>query len=1193
MLTFFCLVSGSAWAQEFDYGGFTYEVLDANAKTAALSRVPTSFTGDVVIPTTVTNEGVSYTVTQIGSNASTTDYSLSPFYESNIESLTIPASVTKITGSMFYCSQQDKPLKKLTFQDSSTPVAFDVIGYLETIDELYLGRNIEHPTEEAAAVFLNMKKVEVGPNVTVIKKGMFQYCPIESFDLSNATNLTTIEANAFFGCASEALTAIDLSKTKVTSLGEAAFYGCSFLKQVLMPNTLTTIGNEAFMYCYALETVTIPASIQTIGDRVFYYTDNIKSFTIEDSSTPLTAGDIGYGFSGEEFYLGRDVNYVSTLNGQIAFENLRHATIGPNVTVIKKGMFQNRAVESFDLSNATSLTTIDANAFFGCDSEALTSIDLSKTKVTFFGDEAFYGCSHLKQVLMPNTLTTIGHQAFMYCYALETVTIPASVKTIGNCPFHYADNIKRFTIEDSSTPLTVGDIGYGFSGEELYLGRDVNYVSGLNGQIAFENLKHATIGPNVTVIKKGMFQGRAVETIDLSNATSLTAIEEYAFYGCTALEGLTIPASVQTFHGTALWSVYTDKPFTLTIEDSDEPLVVTRDYYATIENPTSVSLYLGRNIARPEEDFAAYPYGIFGWNLTTVTIGPKVTDISGQFKDLPNIIKVTAPWLDPIVIDESDFSNEAYENATLWIPGGTLQAYLDANWKFANIEFLSFVVSGTATKGGTLAFAGESVTNGTKTLLVDRESDVMFTVSPEGNYDFTSLTVNGEAVELANNTYTYPNLLTDIDVKATFTEKPKFEIKATVTGGTVSLNGANFSASQTIEVYRDTDVTLAIAANEGYEQPKVTINGQDVTAQLQDNQLKIENIQEAKTIVVTYVKKKFQIAAEPTQNGAIELSKNVVEWGDSFTATFVPANGYGLETATLDGEDVTAQVVDDVLTVTNVKANKTVGATFKRVVFNVTISGGGITVSNSNPRLGEDVTVTIEDDPDLTLVTLLVNGQDVTAQVVNGQYVIQNVTGDVTIEATFKSAKEFITMTGTYATFSCPQDLNFTGSDLRAYMAMGFNKNTNQVLLVRVYDVPAGTGLFLVGEPGTTYKIPYSENASYYVNLFVANLQKSTIYATAGNFSNYIFSEQDGDLGFYPIIDYVTLLAQTAYLQLPSDFVAAGVKVSVVFEDDVIDGIEDFLISDEDATIYDLAGRRLSKTQRGINIVNGKKVLVK
>lgn len=64
-------------------------------------------------------------------------------------------------------------------------------------------------------------------------------------------------------------------------------------------------------------------------------------------------------------------------------------------------------------------------------------------------------------------------------------------------------------------------------------------------------------------------------------------------------------------------------------------------------------------------------------------------------------------------------------------------------------------------------------------------------------------------------------------------------------------------------------------------------------------------------------------------------------------------------------------------------------------------------------------------------------------------------------------------------------------------------------------------------------------------------------------------------------------------MQLPAGFVAAGVKVSLAFEEDIIDGIEEFRTSESDATIYDLAGRKLGKKQRGINIVGGRKVLVK
>ena len=56
---------------------------------------------------------------------------------------------------------------------------------------------------------------------------------------------------------------------------------------------------------------------------------------------------------------------------------------------------------------------------------------------------------------------------------------------------------------------------------------------------------------------------------------------------------------------------------------------------------------------------------------------------------------------------------------------------------------------------------------------------------------------------------------------------------------------------------------------------------------------------------------------------------------------------------------------------------------------------------------------------------------------------------------------------------------------------------------------------------------------------------------------------------------------------------APGVKVRFVFEEDIVDGIEDFRIYDSEDAIYDLSGHRRDRMQRGINIVNGKKVLVK
>ena len=1170
-----------------------------------------------------------------------------------LEAFTIPAATEQVDrGLLTGCTS----LKKLTVEDSETPLIFknnfdtynagnNELFCAGELDEYYQGRDITVYSTNNIVV-TSAKKIELGGGMTAIPTNFTKSDTLLT-TLIIGDNITKIGASAF--SSNTSLNSVTIT-APIDTIYNNAFYGCAALPAFELPATTKYIAAAAFKNCAALEAITIPAATEQVDRGIFTGCSGLKSFTIEDSDTPLffnnefwtdnygnyelCIADLDY------YYQGRDVNRYSPDNKIVTAA--KKIEVAGTTTVIPAYFTENNKALT-EVSIHGNMTKIGQQAFNGC--ESLTSITVDAPIDTIYAN-AFLNCKTLPAIELPATTKYIAAAAFKNCAALEAITIPAATEQVDRGIFTGCSGLKSFTIEDSDTPLffnnefwtdnygnyelCIADLDY------YYQGRDVNRYSPDNKIVTAakkievagtttvipayftENNKALTevsIHGNMTKIGSKAFNGcenltsitfdAPIDTIYANaflNCKALPAFElpattKYiaaaAFKNCSALEAITIPAATEQVDRGIFTGCSGLKSFT--IEDSDTPLYFNNEFWTDNNGNDELcvadleELYVGR-------DINMYSAKRLVSTAQKLAFGQPVTTLGATlYNNISGITEVKAPWQSPIEIPANAFSNATYQGATLFVPGGTMDAYkADDVWsKFLNMEASSYFVTGTATKGGTLAFADLTVTNGTESVLVDRESDVTFTVAPEANYDFTSLTVNGEAVEVEDSTYTYYGLYSDIDVKATFTEKPKFDIKATATGGTVSLNGANFSASQTIKVYRDTDVTLAIAAAEGYENPKVIVNGQDVTAQLQDNTLTLENIQEAKTIVVTYAKKKFQIAAEPTQNGSITLSKNVVEWGDSFTATFTPATGYDLATATLNGEDVTANLVDGVLTVNNVRENKTVGATFQKQTFAVSISGGGITVSNMQPQYGDNVTVTIDDDPDLTLVTLLVNGQDVTAQVVNGLYVIQNVTGNITIEATFRSTKEFITLTGTYATFSCPQDLNFTGSNLRAYIASGFNKATNQVLLTRVYDVPAGTGIFLVGEPGETYKIAYSESTSYYVNLFVANLQKSTVNATTGNFSNYVFGEQDGDPGFYPIEDKVTLLAQTAYLQLPTSFVAAGVKVNVVFEDDIIDGIEEFRISDEDATIYDLAGRRLNKIQRGINIVNGKKVLVK
>ena len=194
------------------------------------------------------------------------------------------------------------------------------------------------------------------------------------------------------------------------------------------------------------------------------------------------------------------------------------------------------------------------------------------------------------------------------------------------------------------------------------------------------------------------------------------------------------------------------------------------------------------------------------------------------------------------------------------------------------------------------------------------------------------------------------------------------------------------------------------------------------------------------------------------------------------------------------------------------------------------------------------------------------------------------------------------------ATFCSPNnDLNFTEVEgVKAYIATGFNSATNQLTLTRVYNVPAGTGLLLWSVSGETVEnmqIPVESTTNTYENnMFVGCVEDTWIQPTVGDYTNFVLSKHSGDdfLGFYTFTtsneNGRLIEAGKAYLRIPTDQLNTGGDIkgfSLVFNDDdptaisVIDGGQ----STDATEIYNLAGQRLNKIQKGVNILNGKKIL--
>ena len=182
------------------------------------------------------------------------------------------------------------------------------------------------------------------------------------------------------------------------------------------------------------------------------------------------------------------------------------------------------------------------------------------------------------------------------------------------------------------------------------------------------------------------------------------------------------------------------------------------------------------------------------------------------------------------------------------------------------------------------------------------------------------------------------------------------------------------------------------------------------------------------------------------------------------------------------------------------------------------------------------------------------------------------------------------------ATYCSPFDLSFANVEgVKAYVASGYDYKTGTVLLTRVKEVPAGTGIMLMGDEGT-HEVSILPTQYYYVNMLRGTLTAQPLPQTEGGYTNYILTNGAEGVMFYMSSGNGSIAAFKAYLQVPTSASPAGARrvLNYAFEDDETTGIEQPQAMQQDGdAVYNLNGQRVEQPRKGLYIKNGKKIFIR
>ena len=442
---------------------------------------------------------------------------------------------------------------------------------------------------------------------------------------------------------------IDGKTYTVTSIDHEAFYFCTQMVSVTIPNTITSIGSSAFRGCRKMENVTIPNSVNSLGLDVFYGCVSLTGINVESGN-----------------------NSFSSENGVVFSKDKKTLVCYPH------------GKKDATYSIPESVTIIGNESFSGSN---LTSVIIPNS-VTIICDRAFFLCNSLKTIDIPNGVTTIEDNAFSSCGGLMTVSISESVTDIANNVFEYSSKLTEINVAEGNTKYS-SENGILFSKDKKTI---LRYPVGKTatmysipesvttiGEIAFKDcnkLSAVTIPNSVKAIGESAFRScSGLKSIIIPE--SVTSIGNSVFEGCTSLSSVTIPNTITTipFYGFRACRNLTtiSLPNTITCVESYAFEECDKLEFYEYDN----ALYLGNS----ENHYFAL-INAKSTDITACEINSNCKVIAGRaFKDCNSLTTITVPN-SVVGIGSGAFTGcSSLESMTLPFVGDKRHALTDA-WQY-------------------------------------------------------------------------------------------------------------------------------------------------------------------------------------------------------------------------------------------------------------------------------------------------------------------------------------------------------------------------------------------------------------------------------------------------------------------------------------------------------------------------------